>query len=358
LFRGLVRLAAGFAVLLLLASCGLPRAPVDATLWPEADPLFHADPDWIGGDGAYSVDLGAGRILWLFGDSFIAHTPARIRSEAWFVRNSVAIQSGSDPRTATMRFLIPVDGRGVARSFMLEDGVQWFWPGHGIRVGDVLLLFYERVQAPRADPSGFESAGWTARRVGRPDDDPLQWTLEPAQEPANNWGVQLGGALVAEGDVVNVFGIRGVPHQIFVGQFQLADLAAGDLSRPAWWQGQRYEVGAEPVPIISDGAPEFSVQHDAARNRWVMVESHGYGDSTIVLRTAPAPQGPWTGPQEVLRPPESDAAAAFVYAAKAHPELAGADMLVTYVPSSFDPITPADEPRLYYPRFVRVNWKD
>jgi len=356
-FPGAMRRAVSWILLLGFAACGLPEAPVDASLWPEADPLFHADPDWIGGDGAYSVDLGRGRILWLFGDSFIAHTPARVRSEAWFVRNSLALQTGLDPSVASMRFVVPVDGQGVARSFLPEQGAQWFWPGHGIRLGDALVLFYERVQSPPGDPTGFESAGWTARLVTAPDDDPLQWVLQPVQEPANGWGVQLGGAVVSGGEVVFVYGIRGNPHQIFVAQLQASDVAAGDLSRPAWWQGQRYEVGAEPVTIIADGAPEFSVHHDAQRKAWVMIESHGYGDSTIVLRTAPAPEGPWTGPEEVFHPPESDAPEAFVYAAKGHPGLSGADMVVTYVPSSFDPIPPADEVRLGYPRFVRVNWK-
>ena len=345
------------AALLLLTSCGLPPAPVDATLWPEADPLFHADPNWIGGDGAYSIDLGQGRVLWLFGDSFIAKTPARVRSESWFVRNSLAIQSGSDPSTSSMRFVVPVDAQAVPRSFMPEQGAQWFWPGHGIRLGDVLLLFYERVQAPPGDPSGFEGAGWTARRVARPDDDPLDWVLEPVQEPANSFGMQLGEAAVAEGSTVYVFATRGNPHQVFVARMDADALVAGDLSAPEWWQGERYEVDAAPATIIPDGAPEFSVHHDSGRNEWVMIESHGYGDSTVVLRTAPAPEGPWSGPEEVFHPPESDAPAPFVYAAKGHAELTGADMVVTYVPSSFDPIAPADEPRLYYPRFVRVNWK-
>src|SRR5215469_1342432 len=212
----LVRRSIAQAALLLLTACGLPQARVDAALWPEADPLFHADPDWIGGDGAFSIDLGQGQVLWLFGDSFIAKTSARVRSESWFVRNSLAIQSGSDPSTAAMRFVVPLDAQGVPRSFMPEQGAQWFWPGHGIRLGDVLVLFYERVQSPPGDPTGFEGVGWTARRVLQPDADPLDWTLESVQEPGNSWGVQLGGALVQEGDFVYAFATRGNPHQVFV----------------------------------------------------------------------------------------------------------------------------------------------
>ena len=73
--------------------------------WPEADQLFRHDPSWIGGDAAYSVDLGGGRVLWLFGDSFIAKSPARSRADASFIRNSVAIQSGSADPSAALQAL-------------------------------------------------------------------------------------------------------------------------------------------------------------------------------------------------------------------------------------------------------------
>src|SRR5215467_7748298 len=43
-----------------------------AAPWPEADCIFRSDPRWLGADAAFSVDLGQGRVLWLFGDSFVA----------------------------------------------------------------------------------------------------------------------------------------------------------------------------------------------------------------------------------------------------------------------------------------------
>ena len=47
--------------------------------WPAADSLFLHDNYWIGGDGAYSIDLGDERVLWLFGDSWIDSTGNRNR---------------------------------------------------------------------------------------------------------------------------------------------------------------------------------------------------------------------------------------------------------------------------------------
>ena len=48
-------------------------AGIDAEPWPEADELFRSDPHWLGSDDAYSIDLGDGRVLWLFGDTFITY---------------------------------------------------------------------------------------------------------------------------------------------------------------------------------------------------------------------------------------------------------------------------------------------
>ena len=39
--------------------------------WPQFDALFAGDQGWTGGDGAYSVELSDGLILWLFGDTWI-----------------------------------------------------------------------------------------------------------------------------------------------------------------------------------------------------------------------------------------------------------------------------------------------
>jgi hypothetical protein len=72
----------------MLASIGLARSASfcaiaqTATPWPEADRLFHSDPRWLGADAAYSVDLGRGRFLWLFGDGFVARKAGDTRRQS------------------------------------------------------------------------------------------------------------------------------------------------------------------------------------------------------------------------------------------------------------------------------------
>ena len=58
----------------------------------------------------------------------------------------------------------------------------------------------------------------------------------------------------------------------------------------------------------------------------------------------------------MFRPAEADITEAFVNSSLGHPELAGADLVVTYVPNSFDDDVVLADDRLLYPRFVRPSF--
>ncbi|HEY3352639.1 MAG TPA: DUF4185 domain-containing protein [Polyangia bacterium] len=361
------RAAAWLAVLAGALAAGCESRPATAAaVWPAADALFHGDARWIGGDGAYSVDLGDGRVLWLFGDSFIALGPERLRGHAKMIRNSVAIQTGADPTRAFMRFYWR-HGGAEPQSFLPEDGADWFWPAHGVRLDDTLLLFYARVYQEGEGMWGFAGRGWRAVTVDRPAAEPAAWVLAPALAPAPRGGIDLGGAVVRVDDYLYVYGTATRDasliiasyraHDLYLARFAVAAAARGDLTAPAWWCGASgWSATGAPAVVLAGGAPEYSVHYEPRLGAYAMVQSEGAWASTLALRTAARPEGPWSAPRDLLRPPESYGPDPFVYAGKAHPEIAGADLVVTYVPSSFATPAPADEERLYYPRFVRVSF--
>jgi hypothetical protein len=84
------------------------------------------------------------------------------------------------------------------------------------------------------------------------------------------------------------------------------------------------------------------------------VNTQGFGAADIVMRHAKVLQGPWSKSQKIFRPPESDGADPFVYAGKSHPELTGADLIVTYVANGVDQKL-ANDMSIYRPRFVRLS---
>ena len=329
---------------------------VSATPWPEANALFERDPAWIGGDAAYSIDLGAGRILWLFGDSFIATTPARKRTEAKVIRNSIAIQQGSNPSTASAQFSWHTVN-GQPASFFPEANGDWFWPGHGARVGSGLLLFLIRERASTAG-LGFSSVGSVCLFIDNPDDPPLNWHSREVALTPTSFAMVGAGAVLSDAQYLYSYSPREPGnHDVFLVRWPKAQAALGNLSKPEWWSAAGWTAQAaligEPKILFANGQTEFSVS-PGPNGTLREVQSSGFGATDIILRSAAVPEGPWSAPKTIYHPPESDRANAMVYAAKAHPELQGADMVVTYVANNSVFATVLADMSLYYPRFVRI----
>ncbi len=171
-----------------------------------------------------------------------------------------------------------------------------------------------------------------------------------------------------ETDVAISMKIVEVFHQ---DQADTAVLVTGDTDladSAEWWAGDGRGWVPEaslgeggPAFVLDDAGSECSLHRDERSGWFIHIASYGFGASTIGLRTAPALTGPWSPPVVVYRPPESDGEQPLVYAAKAHPELAGpdaADLVVTYATNSLefgDLFTREGACSLYWPRVVLVK---
>lgn len=353
-----------FAVIVLRCSALADGAP-EARAYPEGDRIFHADARWLGGDAAISVPLSATRTLWLFGDSFIDETAPYSRADAAFVRNTVAIETGRDPRTATMRFYWRHNRDNVPTAFFSSQTDYWYWPRGGLRLkGGALYLFLDKVKAAANDLQ-FALDGYAIVRIANVDNEPSRWTVRIFDQPALPFDAQPGSAPILSGThVVTLATRQSDGHAGALLRYRLRALRAGNSIAGEWWLGARgwvptNRVGAHgPTFIIDDAGAESSVHWDARRRCFVHVASYGFGASSIGVRMAPRLTGPWSDAVTVYRPPESDALRPFVYAGKAHPEQIGAPgLLVTYVANAFDAkalLTPDGERNLYWPHFVSV----
>lgn len=349
------------ALALLVCGCGAERAREAAVEpWPEAEALFRSDPHWLGGDAVYSVPLDATRILWLFGDSFVALDGKGDRRSATMVRNTIAVQSGRAPATARISFHHGTTADGAAAPFFADAGDHGLWPLHGHRVpGGPLFLFQTLVRNTPGVGLGFAIDGSRLVRIAEPDRDPATWTPREVPVRGAPEGVVLGTAVWREGDHLIVLGTRGSgPHEGVLVRFAIA---GGELLPECEvWLGARFAApspGREVPTVLGDAGPECSVDRLGAG--WLHVASRGFGATTLAVRTAPRSTGPWSGPRDVFVPPESLAPRAFVYAGKAHPALdAGADWLaVSYATNAFafaELFGEHGQRALYWPRFVRV----
>jgi hypothetical protein len=334
----------------------------NSSAWPEADSLFLGDPHWVGADGAYSIDLGDDRTLWLFGDTWVDPSGQHTRQDAHMIRNSVAIQAGADPSNATIEFYWHATADEVPQAFFASQGGEWFWPGHGVRLDDRLIIFLNRLRGTSTG-LGFASAGWNAVMIENPDDEPSNWRTTMLETPPNQLGVVVGFAgTLRWKEHLYAFGSADPvkSHPIYVARWPVSEVRDGNLRAPEWWGGADMgwvadESSTPRWPVFENGQSELTVHASHHDHQFLVVQTVGFGKSDLAIRSAEKLTGPWTPPELIYRPPEYDRPNVMIYSGKAHPQLTGADLVVTYSTNSFEFQEHLTDSLIYYPRFVRLQ---
>ncbi|HNQ85373.1 MAG TPA: hypothetical protein PLP82_06480 [Deltaproteobacteria bacterium] len=358
------RLFSAAFILCLVALCGAgflhagenpPETGLKISIqpWKEARELFRGDPCWLGGDGASSVELGDGRVLWLFGDSFIDPSGSGSRHNATIVRNSVAIQTGYRPETARMSFSWKVLGNRP-RAMFREEGEDWFWPGSGIRLGDALLVFLVRT-GWSDNALGFEATGWKAVLVPNPDSTPTLWGMIPLEKPATR-GVLVGSAsALALDGFLYAFGSDTKGEAVHAVRWPLAEAAAGSLAAPQWWMGpdrqwvRNLALNEKPVPVFQGGQVEFTVHYESDLKVFLQVQTLSLLEPCLAVRVSPAVSRSWSQPACFYRPPEGASSGLLIYAGKAHKVFEGTDLAFTYAVNTTSAEQLMNDMELYYP---------
>ncbi|MBT8083285.1 MAG: DUF4185 domain-containing protein [Gammaproteobacteria bacterium] len=334
----------------------------ESSVWTEADRLFHHDPHWAGADGAFSVDLGGDRTLWLFGDTWIDPTGQRTRKNGQMIRNSLAIQTGTDPSNATIEYFWTTADDNQPDAFFTRLDDRWYWPGHGLRVGEHLVLFFNRLR-DSTHGLGSASDGWNAVMIMNPDDEPSNWRMNWLQVPSNTLGIIVGFAGVLQwGEHVYAFGSQDPvkSHPIFAARWKVEEFQRGNLMAPEWWSG--LDVGwvadasmAARWPLFENGQSELTIHRDEIAQQFLVVHTRGFGKADVMMRAATELTGPWSEARLLFRPPEYHDPNIMIYAAKSHPQLSGGDLVLTYATNSFDFSEHVSNPLSYYPHFVRLT---
>ncbi len=400
-----------------LSACSVPQpqdpAEHQAALSMEADDwdaVFARTKGWTGGDAIYSIDLGRGRTLWLFGDTWIGSVAdGRHAPGSHLVNNTIAIQTATPgergcPGPATLPGRItfhwgPNDPKGKPAAWIVPDptrvkahgikpGGGWYWPGDGAVVPGGgggrprLVLFLHHIGRRSGNHGiwGFKGVGGALVVIDNPHDPADRWHVEQFDNPHAvdtdmaaaspslrevSWGAAVvfdssGGS--DDAGYLYLYGIKET-HPLNK-QLLLARAPAVTVERFDTWRFRTAEGGwsgrlSDAAPIADHLVNELSVEpvRIGGRPTFVMTHSEPVFGHRIFLRVADRPAGPWSKPIPVYQVPGVKRNPAyFTYAAKGHAHLSAAgELLISYVINSHDFKAMVADADIYRPRFIRAR---
>ena len=323
------------------------------------DHYFRMDKIWRGADGAASIDLENGRVLWLFSDGFICGDTTMERKNSKMINNSIAIQNGHGLCPDSLKYYWDQSGQKPG-SFFKVPGKSWFWTGHGGMIRDRLLVFLMDVRKVKSG-LGFEVFGWHAVLVKNPHDDPSKWQKKYIKG-ARTFGTIAGSAAVLKDEkFLYAYGaVEPGSHEVYLLRWKIEDAWQGNLQQPEWWINDGWKVRKSEMPVpepLFIGGTEYSVHYDKVLKKYIQIQSFGFGEGSLGLRMADSIQGKWTELKLIYKPDYSGIKKPFMYAARAHPELRSDGILVTYNVNSFDFGELIANHEIYFPRFILLKIK-
>jgi hypothetical protein len=346
----------------------MPYVAVEAL--PQYEVLFSNEDGWTGADGAYSVALNQDTTIWFFGDTWIGQVKNGRHLNATLINNSVAIQQGKNPATATIDFYFggAAEG-GPAALFQPADGRGWFWVFDAVMTQKGLYVFLIQTERTQGDAVfDFKVIGTWLGHVDNPAEVPSKWrigqTRMPWTEFSASGAILWGSAVLKVDDVLFVYGTAEDGSGAVRAKHMI--LARVPLSMLADFSQWRFYAGGSWVSdfkrasrLLANVPNEYSVSYLAGLKQYALVYSEDGLSKNILTRLSREPQGPWGDAIRLYQCPEAQwDDSIFCYAAKAHEILARDpdELVITYIANSLDFNKMANDARLYRPRFLRATF--
>ena len=318
------------------------EAPISVSLATDFNQLFtRYGGGWTGGDATYSIPLPDGRVLWLFGDSFMGTVkPDRSRPGSAFKRNAFVVQNGHDLTTLT---------GGTSAYMVPAEAGWWYWPGHGLAHGDTLqVVMFGFKSTGSGGAWDFAYASLDVATFHLPD-----FTLLSLERKATDPATNYGACVLEDGGYTYLYGAEKVGLSKFM---HVARVQGHDLNGVwEYFNGIDWTSDAtQSASVFANVSDQFSVFKKNSRF-YLMTQHHIFG-SEIYLYDADNPAIGFDHKRTVYCTPQSNQGNLFTYNAFAHTEFSGnGELLVSYNVNSFvfaDVFSNADN---YRPFFVRVK---
>lgn len=359
-----LRTRAGCLLVFCAISCAHAPAPSTAPEKAHKDQqfteFFRRSSGWISGDGALSIPLLDGRVLWLFGDSHVDDLAGDGTTPCLFqVRNAGLVQTRGDFKNART---LTGQHRGFRSLFKnAESDDTWFWPVCGFQNRDKIYVYLAALRKTAAGGMwGFESVGHDAWGIlSFPDLKVIRYIDLP---PFN--GIGFGNGFVRERDgYTYAFGgkQKGITSDVYVARFKSPHPEA------PWtfWDGKDWNADVTQAMPIAKGA-STSVHVCKVRGKFLLATSEFSiacdQGKTLFIATSESPAGPFSPLKPIFTVDDTvEGHRPFFYLPSAHPEFINGEdeILITYSINGYEPCIPACKngranPDHYRPKAIRV----
>ena len=344
---------------LVFAHCGSTNGPPPALKVGTVSDLgtVSTNPDILGRDGAVST-VFQGYSVWLYGDTFLANPNADGRgliSDSWSFTSDFNAQGG------ITGFQERLDSSGAPEMILPETsaefafnqahngnpcqvepcGARWaLWPSSIVSdtVNQRALVFYMLVYALPGS-FNFQAAGNSVAIWGDFSQPPQRPAFNPvivADHPDlmfDQSQPNFGSAALIAGGSLYIYGC-GIPKNSSDKGCRLAKVDPSNVLTPGAWtfyagNGNWSAQWSAAVSVIPD-ANILSVSWNDYLQQYVAVYSRLLSND-VMIRTAPKPEGPWSGERRLFS--AMAPIAGNVYDARAHSEYdlnGGQAIFITY----------------------------
>jgi hypothetical protein len=305
--------------------------------------LFQSVPGVTGIAGdTRSLPMEDGGALWVVDHATLADGA---------VSSPAVIDVGAGAGADCASWTATVEGSALAASPIEPQGL--LGPLDLASGSDGPALYYQLFAFDPSAPLGLRSLG-----VGVAPQDPGSGAFVPTSELL--WATgrpTYGGGALRVGDMVYVYGCASsgfLTDDCFVAR---ADASALDSTAAyTYFTGATWSPSADDAAPIAQAGGAVSVRPDpGGKPRFIMTYVTPLG-STLVARSAPAPEGPWSAPV-TLASCDLDGAGpgAFCAGGRQHPELVpgGALLALTYDAATF--ASDAGDTSAFWPRLVTLE---
>ncbi|MBK8501382.1 MAG: DUF5005 domain-containing protein [Saprospiraceae bacterium] len=301
---------------------------------------------WTGSDATYSMPLPGGRILWMFGDTFLGTVTAqRTRVGSPFIRNSIIVQDGDQMKT------LHGGTPGAPQAFVRPaDPQNWYWPLDAtVYEGKILWLLGELGSNGTGGGWDFAYRGFDLAIL-----DPNTLAIESIKNVIESPEISYGSCLLEDDDFLYIYGIKtkGLSKTV-----HLARAPGGNLENPwSFFDGKIWSDKPSDFVIAKNISDQFSVIKE--NGIYYLITHEPYFSRRIQIMQSDNPIGPWSNRRTIYCTPENTENI-FTYNSFVHPELSAAgELRISYNINSFNFNDLFANVDLYRPKFIRVdNWK-